>query len=1426
MATRRAQSGPAQSYATVITGASVIGAVAATWFGYPGAVVVWAALAVAGWLEQAPPFTGKKDQRGFPTPAHPGEQKAMNTYRFWADLRWRLLCPTLDWLPGWPVLGSWLAAVAAAALVSFVPVDGTMPGEGGGPLPSWAVYANMAAAFVVVTQVMASRRRTVAEDDQCPGARVNALRLLVVEKKNAIALAAAVVAVVAVVVYVAMAVVPQRLTVTGPLGQLTPLAFPIVAALAAAGAVVAHPWQAAALAQWRELVQVRREWAPRWQALKQDPAPFLTEHKKVGPATVDTFDAPPSVGAAFFYTQSGKITPTLGANMRVAVLEVPNTDGQGQPVPGTAHPLRFDVVMWPADQVPDIAEPGTDPAVAELMIRCSMAWAADMIGFARFILTGCDLVTTPESPCVWATQWAPTMEIGLAWVRTNANGALANGARTTVLTDHRMLGGAGVVFYGALCQPGTEYDPSSGITEDAIAWIAEEDEWRVRWAATLKQNVNAPVPQQAVKAEATLADGTVIHHQPFVTLSGEDPAQFMTGLEGKLAATIPGAAPFMSIAWFTMRGTDRVGERHAQAFTVSYSDRPVPSMSALAPTRGDAPRWVISGHMNDAFTAARLARPEVLSVQCLTSPGSREHIWQVSLRLYGGVTLSDVRGAAQRIKTALGTKWLRVAPGDEGCVIFAGGEPGKVKLARPERDTSRLVALDWGQAWLDSKVSGVGGLVPTLTGVDHLPKNETVQVLDFDLPSGLSVADVKGATEKLKTATGNAFVEVRPGAGGASTVRLLVCEVNPLPDKAPYDFEEIDRSPGIPFATGIDGECIAYNPRVDPHLLVAGASGGGKSVTLQAILYGAIVRGWDVYVADPTKGAADFRFAEPYARAVTVDAFEAAAMMKAVYAEVVRRKNLNSQHGVGNYRDLPEDIRPRHMLVMIDEFTSLMGADPVPRPSEDPTMDHERDLILASNQAKTEIGVYAGKCAREARSAGLTLVLATQKLSAKLLDTIPGAGDLKVNLSRMLLGKATNGDRMSALRAPFEAPELGDSVPPGRGLWETTEGAAKVMQGWYDPREQALLSEQLAERLSPLTVDAKLDLTPFMAKVPQGGDDGFGPIPGPVTTEPVVVELDELEVSLDDLLSFEDDTVEETAGELPEWAAEFAAAQHDVAVDPFTHGADPVWAEEGDAAAAVADLAVVEPAETVVDEEVAVFLDVEGVLCPAPAEWGDVAALGAGVHGDVTVSPTMLRLLGRLPGHLVWATAWGADADATFGPLLGRTGVVVDDTVGAELGWWKLDAVMAWLDAHPAVKTVVWVDGELAAVDDLDVEHRETAWDLLADAGVDCLLLAPAAGGLSPEDMVEVHGFLDVVPDQEDADLVEQDAQVGAVADESPADDPSPDTVSLPAVGEHWTVGADDVDQGAVPPPTEADPAEPPAPPTRTSLLAPVPDEW
>lgn len=315
-------------------------------------------------------------------------------------------------------------------------------------------------------------------------------------------------------------------------------------------------------------------------------------------------------------------------------------------------------------------------------------------------------------------------------------------------------------------------------------------------------------------------------------------------------------------------------------------------------------------------------------------------------------------------------------------------------------------------------------------------------------------------------------------------------------DVVAFDFPAIDSSSGIPLATfEDDGEHVTWDPRYDPHLLIAGQVGSGKSAALQTICFGSLVRGWDVYVIEPTKGAVDFEFAELYVRAIAADVLQAAVTMKEVYAEFLRRMQTNAHHGVSTYRDLPEDVRPAHLLVVVDEFTSLVTPEPVTAVYEHPLMTEEREALVEANRAKTEIGIYIAKIARQGRAAGVSLVLATQQASAKMFETIPGAGDLKANLSRLALGRPSFGEREQELRAPSQAPDLGDRVATGRGLWEsTTDDGPRIVQGWFDMRGQAGLRDELAARFGApeLATVAESSLDPVYL-IHEDGNTQAGP---------------------------------------------------------------------------------------------------------------------------------------------------------------------------------------------------------------------------------------------------------------------------------------------------------------------------------------------
>jgi hypothetical protein len=829
------------SSAPLVAAGAVALAGALAWKGWPFAVPLWLGLAVWGWTEPPVVLTGRKDASGMATPAGPTEQKALRRWAAAGQLKWRPLTPNADWLPGWPVLASWLAALTAAAVAWSAPVA-----------VEKLRWVNAAAAYLAWVSFAGVRRRTMVDDDTCPGARIDTLPELIRESPR---IAAGAVAAAIAAFWAATSLLPRfDPWAVGPGGSDTVAyrtpdavsglasygfrhvtAAALALAVAAALGVLAVPWMNAALAHWRIVVAGRTEWNPRWQSLKFDPAPFLVDRQQVGSATVDTFFAPSSQGSAAFYQLRSKIEPTVGAGTKVAILETPNETAEG-PVPGTLHPLRFEVVSWPTEQLPDCGDPSTPPAVAALWARCAFVWAHDAIGYGRPVLLGVEPLHTPDSPtAAWTSSWAWPGGPGLGIVRDQTLGDVGGQLACDALIDHR----SDELFFGVL-DPDADTDfaaQSNPPYPVRFERLALEDTWSFRWGEALKQATHAPTVEHSTTAEAELADGTVIYRQVFLTRLGIDPREFATAGQERKIATALQAAPFVTVRGYPLAGRRR-GERHPQAVAVYWSKAPIPNSPQLlgpVPRSGanNAAEWVLGGLINDAFDHGRLSRPEITDAVCLTEPDARAHLWRITVRLHDGITLGDVRGAAQRIRQSLGVEWLRVTPVPDGAMLFCGVRPEVAKLASERRDRQVLISLDWEQAFLDAGVTGQAAQLPQLVASSTLPANQQVQVLDFQLPPGLSTQQVSAALSKLSAATNHTFVELRPGPN-AQTVRLLASVDNPLPERVAFDFDAVDASPFIPFATGVEGEPVVFDHTESPHILLAGVTGAGKSQPLDS----------------------------------------------------------------------------------------------------------------------------------------------------------------------------------------------------------------------------------------------------------------------------------------------------------------------------------------------------------------------------------------------------------------------------------------------------------------------------------------------------------------------------------------------------------------------------------------------------------------
>ncbi|WP_277209207.1 FtsK/SpoIIIE domain-containing protein [Isoptericola croceus] len=1266
-----------------------ISAVVALWYSWPAAIVLWAGVLASGFMTQAPTYTGPVDSSKRPTAANGAESEGMRRHLFYRQLAWRPLIPTWDWAPFDPATETpdrarqapWYLKVPLAATATRLTFAlAVCAGIAAATQPLDERAADLAplnglAAFVVVAQLTASSRRAAHAMYPRPAVQVVHLVALGAEHRQRV--------VRLLLGGGALGVVVTLVTLWyTPSSYDHRLVLSVVVGVSVMLLVVRAGLRNQVASQWRDLVDTADAWIPRWSMMKRDPAPTLISHEVVGHATVDTFRAPATTGAADYWTPKSReqITNALGAGVALDVLACLNTDSTGQPIPDQVHPHELRLVTWQTGGEVDVAAADTDPALVRLMVEHTVVTVADAMKLPRPMLSDVAPITDttgaepadeqPDQPTARLAYLAAfTFPDGGSYRDLqSAQGGLAQVLGVPVMVDARR----GELFFGDL----------EAVTGDRAGQLEDlllESHWNGVWAAAIKQNMKPPVVQPRVHRVAELADGTEVHFRPFAVGKGQDPLDYY-GYEVGLATA--SGQKFMTTTGFCMPSrTSRPGDRENLALTLVHSARAVPtSPQALAPARRGGPqanlaqRWVLTGMVNAAFDASRLARPEVVDVAALTHPRSSDHIWSVTLRLYGGVTTPQVRAKSQVFAQTWGAPWLRLGPGDGDTItLYAGAKPSEVRLADANRIEKLVTSLDWEQAWVDAKVvNRVTGAVPVLREASRMPMNDTVQVLDFELPQGVSVAQARAATGRLQTSTGNLFLEFRPGVLGASSVRVLACPESPMPSLVPYDFNYRDPKGAMPFATQVDGGYATIDLKDIPHLLMLGTSGSGKSAAAQGLVTSALSTGAKVAIIDVQKRGADFTFARDRTIAFATSVVESAATMRALYAEVQRRADLNAEHGAGSVRDLPEDVRPEPICVFIDEFLGVImaGTKPPRQPEDDPEREAQRVEQMEMYNAKKDIGFLAGRIAAEARSADVHLVLMTQKLTTTSLDD--QLRDLKTNMGRILLGKANQGERMSGLRDPENAPDPGQDVPKGRGVWESTMAPAELVQFWYASTTE--YRAHLENAVAPPGEADLLDIAPFMPQRESFGVVDEADDLAPATADDEVIERQAEEFSLEDLLALTDDG----------------------------SGQPAPTQSEADDDSTPADTPHSTPTPELVDEP-----DPTGtlVVLDAPDDGPDGALVGR---------------LATLAHPMVWAGEVGAAHRAN--ELTGRATPVAPSTQDSQHGWWKLDALER-LANDRAVERIVWLDALAHDESDLGITHAEYATDLLEACGVE--LVAP-----------------------------------------------------------------------------------------------------
>ena len=336
----------------------------------------------------------------------------------------------------------------------------------------------------------------------------------------------------------------------------------------------------------------------------------------------------------------------------------------------------------------------------------------------------------------------------------------------------------------------------------------------------------------------------------------------------------------------------------------------------------------------------------------------------------------------------------------------------------------------------------------------EVTKGPSVTRFELQPKAGIKVSKIVNLSDDIALGLAAKGVRIEAPIPGKSAIGIEV----PNKEQTPVFFREIlesnefkNNNYKVACALGKDitGKCIVTDISKMPHVLIAGATGSGKSVCINtlivSILYKYSPEDVKLLMVDPKVVELNVYNGIPHLLIpVVTDPKRAAAALNWAVNEMTRRYKLFADNGVRNvdsYNELVKkgvvDKKLPYIVIIIDELADLMMA--CPRDVED----------------------YICRLAQMARAAGMHLVIATQRPS---VDVITGL--IKANVpSRISFAVSSQVDSRTILDS------TGAEKLLGKGdmlFYPVGESKPKRVQG-------AFISEEEVENVVSFIKDIKSD---------------------------------------------------------------------------------------------------------------------------------------------------------------------------------------------------------------------------------------------------------------------------------------------------------------------------------------------------------------
>jgi S-DNA-T family DNA segregation ATPase FtsK/SpoIIIE len=410
---------------------------------------------------------------------------------------------------------------------------------------------------------------------------------------------------------------------------------------------------------------------------------------------------------------------------------------------------------------------------------------------------------------------------------------------------------------------------------------------------------------------------------------------------------------------------------------------------------------------------------------------------------------------------ALATAVAPAIPGDElpSPELLTPPAPRYGDTAKPALDAMGLKLMD---ALRTFRIEGQ--LVGRTTG-------PVVTQFEIEPAPGVKVRQIANLSNDLALAMRAASIRIVAPIPGRGAVGVEV--PNPNPEIVSFrelieakDYQHARAALPIAIGKDLEGKPVVADLAKMPHLLIAGATGSGKSVCVNTIITSLVYRHTPrtlrLLMVDPKMVELSVYNNLPHLRhKVVTDNRDAAAMLKWAVLEMQDRYELLAANSCRNIQDFNRRVQDGATLKMPKKadvaFEDLTYKGDV-LPYIVVVIDEMADLMMT---VQSEVETPIAMLAQKARAIGIHLLLATQRPSVNVIT-----GLIKANFpSRIAFRVASQVDSRTIIDGAGAEMLLGNGdmlfIPPGKseparmqGAYISSEETERLMS-WYEERKAA-----------------------------------------------------------------------------------------------------------------------------------------------------------------------------------------------------------------------------------------------------------------------------------------------------------------------------------------------------------------------------------